>query len=83
MVAMTAHHQPRPKYLRADRTLWELVRELTNVFTALSFRAGRTNGKHLTVAEWELLRTQFHAIEIIAGHAKDSCDRALREGPHA
>lgn len=80
---LIAHHQKRERFLRPDRTLWELVREMTGIFKALGFRAGRTNGKYLTIADWTLLREQFRAIEIIAGHAKASCDRALREGPHA
>lgn len=80
---MVIHHNPIPRLLRADETLSALTTEATGIFRALGFRAGRTNGRYLTRGEWELLREQWRAIEIIAGYAKDACERALREGTHA
>jgi hypothetical protein len=71
----------REPYLRADETLTALTTEAASIFKALGFRTtSRTNGKRLTVAEWETLREQWAAIEIIAKHAKAACERAVEEG---
>jgi hypothetical protein len=68
-------------YLRADETLTALTTEAAGIFGALTFRTtSRTNGKHMTIAQWELLREQWAAIEIIAKHAKAACERAVEEG---
>lgn len=77
---MRPHRNPLSPALKPDETLSALATEATGIFKALGFRAGRTNGRHLTVAQWEHLAEQWRAIEIIAGHAREACDRAVREG---
>lgn len=74
------HKNPLTPILRADETLSALTTEASGIFKALGFKAGRTNGRNLTITEWEHLAEQWRAIEIIAGYAKKACDRALTEG---
>lgn len=83
MTSARIHHNPQPRVLRADETLSALTTEASGAFRALKFRAGRTNGMHVSREDWEQLREQWRAIEIIAGHARTACERALREGTHA
>lgn len=76
---MKSHRNPLSPVLKPDETLSALTVEATGIFKALGFRAGRTNGRHLTIAEWELLREQWVAIGAIAEHAQKACGRALAE----
>lgn len=70
-------------FLRPDETLTALTTEAAGLFRALGFRTtSHTNGKRLTPQEWETLREQWRAIQVIAGHAVRSCDRALFDGTY-